>query len=491
MSTAELAVVILAAGQGTRMRSRLPKVLHPLGGRPLIGHVLDTAAALQPSRIEVVVRHERDLVVQAVADLAPDVRVVDQDEVPGTGRAVQVALEDLGDFDGDVLVLSGDVPLLEPETLLALMSAHRADDAVATLLTARVDDPHGYGRVLRDADGGVRGIVEQKDATPEQEAVQEINVGVYLFRSAPLRDHLGRVGTANAQGEVYLTDVVALLSASGQTVASLVAPDASAALGVNDRVQLSEAARTLNARTVRHWQREGVTILDPATTWIDVDVTLSPDVTVLPNTHLLRATTVGVGATVGPDTSLVGCEVGEEATVTRTDATFAVIGARATVGPFAYLRPGAQLGAKGKIGTFVEVKNSTIGEGSKVPHLSYIGDTTIGRGVNLGAGAITANYDDIAKHRTEIGDEVHSGSHNVFVAPVRIGDGAKTGAGAVIRKDVPPGALALSVAPQRNIDGWVENNRPGTDAAAAAARARSAQEAGDGLQEEDGRPRSR
>ena len=263
------------------------------------------------------------------------------------------------------------------------------------------------------------------------------------------------------------------------------APDAAAALGVNDRVQLAEAARILNARTVRRWQLEGATILDPATTWIDVTAKLAPDVTVLPNTHILRATVVDSGATIGPDTSLVDCEVGEGATVTRTDATLAVIGARASVGPFAYLRPGTVLGAKGKIGTFVETKNSTIGEGSKVPHLSYIGDTTIGRGVNLGAGAITANYDDIAKHRTEIGDEVHSGSHNVFVAPVRIGDGAKTGAGAVIRKDVPAGALALSVAPQRNVEGWVEKNRPGTGAAEVAARVRSAQKADDGAQDED------
>ncbi len=259
-----------------------------------------------------------------------------------------------------------------------------------------------------------------------------------------------------------------------------VAPDSAAALGVNDRVQLSEAARTLNARTVRRWQLEGVTVLDPATTWIDVTATLAPDVTLLPGTQVLRATTVGEGATIGPDTSLVGCEVGARATVTRTDATFAVIGDGASVGPFAYLRPGAELGPRGKVGTFVEVKNSTIGEGSKVPHLSYIGDTEIGDRVNLGAGAITANYDDVDKHRTVIGDEVHSGSHNVFVAPVRIGDGAKTGAGAVIRKDVPPGALALSVAPQRNVEGWVEKNRSGTGAAEAAARARSAQKADDG-----------
>lgn len=468
------------------MRSRMPKVLHPLGGRPLVAHVLDTAASLNPVRIEVVVRHERDRVVEALQELAPGVRIVDQDEVPGTGRAVQVALEDLGDFAGDILVLSGDVPLLEAATLADLLTAHHESGAAATVLSARVDDPSGYGRIIRDSAGGVQRIVEQKDATDDEAAVAEINVGVYVFQSAPLRTHLELVGSANAQGERYLTDVIRLLRDSRHVVAAAEAPDASAALGVNDRVQLGEATRTLNARTVRRWQMEGVTVQDPSTTWIDATATLAPDVTILPNTHILRATTVASGAVIGPDTSLIDCEVGEDAVIRRTDATLAVIGPRATVGPFAYLRAGTYLAEGGKIGTFVETKNSTIGEGSKVPHLSYVGDTTIGRRVNLGAGAITANYDDVTKHRTEIGDEVHSGSHNVFVAPVRIGDGAKTGAGAVIRKDVPPGALALSVAPQRNVEGWVEQHRPGTGAAQAAAQARSAQEAGDGSQEEDG-----
>lgn len=484
--TAPLAVVILAAGQGTRMKSATPKVLHQIGGLPLIGHVLRTAAALAPARAVVVVRHERDLVADAVSGLLPGVDIVDQDEVPGTGRAVELALAALDGFDGDVLVLSGDVPLVETGVVESLLSRHRAATACATLLCATLDDATGYGRVIRGADGEVERIVEQKDATPDELIVREINTGIYVFRAAQLRTSLASVGTANAQGEKYLTDVIGILRTAGEIVAASEAPAAQDALGVNDRVQLSEAARTLNARTVRRWQLEGATILDPATTWIDVTASLAPDVTVLPNTHILRATSVERGATIGPDTSLVDCEVGENATVTRTDATLAVIGRGATVGPFAYLRPGATLDAKSKVGTFVEVKNSTIGERSKVPHLSYIGDTTIGRGVNLGAGAITANYDDLAKHRTEIGDEVHSGSHNVFVAPVRIGDGAKTGAGAVIRKDVPPGALALSVAPQRNIEGWVENNRPGTAAAEVAARARSAQEADDGEQEQDG-----
>ncbi len=479
-----LAVVILAAGQGTRMRSALPKVLHRIGGRPLVGHVLDTARDLAPAHVVVVVRHERDQVAEAVLGVSPEVIVVDQDEVAGTGRAVEIALTALPDFDGDVLVLSGDVPLLDAETLAAVVGAHRAAASAATLLSAVVDEPTGYGRVLRDADGGVARIVEQKDATDDEAAVREINAGVYVFAARELRTRLPLLSTDNAQGEKYLTDVIGLLRADDRAVAASVVADVSVTLGVNDRAQLAEAGRLLNARTVRRWQLAGVTIQDPATTWIDVTATLAPDVTVLPNTHILRATTVETGAIVGPDTTLEDCEVGEGAVVRRTDATLAVIGAGATVGPFAYLRPGTQLAARGKIGTFVETKNSTIGEGSKVPHLSYIGDTTIGRGVNLGAGAITANYDDIAKHRTEIGDEVHSGSHNVFVAPVRIGDGAKTGAGAVIRKDVPAGALALSVTPQRNVEGWVENHRPGTEAAAAAARARSAQKADDGAQEQ-------
>ncbi|MFT3796849.1 bifunctional UDP-N-acetylglucosamine diphosphorylase/glucosamine-1-phosphate N-acetyltransferase GlmU [Microbacterium sp.] len=483
---ANLAVIILAAGQGTRMKSALPKVLHRIGGRPLVGHVLDTARDLGPGHVVVVVRHERDLVADAVTGIADEVIVVDQDEIPGTGRAVEVSLAAIPDFAGDVLVLSGDVPLLDAGTLGALVGDHRASGAAVTLLSAVLPDATGYGRVIRDPDGSVARVVEQKDASAAEAAVTEINAGVYVFRSTVLRTELARVGTDNAQGEKYLTDVIGLARAGGLPVTASVVADATLTLGVNDRAQLAEAGRLLNARTVRRWQLAGATIQDPATTWIDVTATLAPDVTVLPNTHILRATTVAVGATIGPDTSLEDCEVGENATVRRADATLAVIGANATVGPFAYLRPGTVLAAGGKIGTFVETKNSTIGEGSKVPHLSYIGDTTIGRGVNLGAGAITANYDDVTKHRTEIGDEVHSGSHNVFVAPVRIGDGAKTGAGAVIRKDVPPGALALSVAPQRNIEGWVDNHRPGTAAAAAAARSRSAQEQGDGAQEEHG-----
>ncbi len=413
-----LAIVILAAGQGTRMKSSLPKVLHGIGGRPLVGHVLDTARALDPFRILVVVRHERELVADAVRDAAPEVVIVDQDEIPGTGRAVEVAVAELDDFHGDVLVLSADVPLVEADLLAELLASHRGSAAAATVLSAVVPDPTGYGRVIRDESGLLARIVEQKDASVEEAAVAEINAGIYVFSADPLRERLALLDTANAQGERYLTDVVGLLRADRLAVGAVVAPVADDVLGVNDRVQLAEAARRLNARIVRRWQLEGVTVQDPATTWIDATATLAPDVTLLPSTHILRATTVASGAIIGPGVTLTDCEVGEDATVTHAVATLAVFGPRSQVGPYASIRPGTYLGEGGKIGTFVETKNATIGAGSKVPHLSYVGDATIGRHANLGAGAITANYDDLAKHRTEIGDEVHTGSHNVFVAPL-------------------------------------------------------------------------
>ena len=480
MTEQSLAIVVLAAGQGTRMKSSTPKVLHRLGGRPLLGHVLRSAESLGAELVRVVVRHDRDRIVEALADY-PGALPVDQDDTPGTGRAAQVGLEALpADFDGDVLILSGDVPLIEVATFRSMLDEHRARGADATLLGAELPDPRGYGRVLRGADGMVERIVEEKDATAEEAAVTEINPGVYVFRARPLRDALARVGTENAQGEMYLTDVVGLLRAAGGGIAAVTAPDAAAALGVNDRVQLADAARILNQRVVRRWQLEGVTVQDPQTTWIDDTAELARDVTILPNTHILGATTIGEDAIIGPDTSIVDTEVGAGAVVRRSDVTLAVIGAGVNVGPWAYLRAGAELADGAKAGTFVEIKNSQVGAGSKVPHLSYVGDTEIGAGVNLGAGAITANYDDVDKHRTVIEDHVHTGSHTVMIAPVRLGAGAKTGAGAVVRKDVPPGALAMSVAPQRNLEGWVENNRAGTAAADAAERSRTAQEASDG-----------
>jgi bifunctional UDP-N-acetylglucosamine pyrophosphorylase/glucosamine-1-phosphate N-acetyltransferase len=472
MTDPRLAVIVLAAGQGTRMKSSRAKVLHPLAGVPLIGHVLATARELAAAHVIVVVRHERDAVAAAVLDLMPDATVVDQDEVPGTGRAVELGLGALpAEFDGEVVVVSGDVPLLDVATLSSLVDAHRRATASATLLSALVDDATGYGRIVRDAGGAVLRIVEQQDATADELTILEINSGTYVFAASVLRSELPRVGTGNAQGEKYLTDVIGMLQGADQVIDAVPAPEAWMVEGVNDRVQLAAAAARLNAMIVRGWQLAGVTVQDPATTWIDIRSSLAEDVELLPGTHIAGATSVARGARIGPQTTLVDCEVGENATITRSDATLAVIAAGASVGPFAYLRPGTELGENGKIGTFVETKNAKIGAGSKVPHLSYLGDVTIGEGTNIGAGGVTANYDDIAKHATTIGAHVHTGVHNVFVAPVSIGDGAKVGAGAVIRKDVPPGALAISVAPQRNVEGWTEKNRAGTAAADAASHA--------------------
>ncbi|MBM7831445.1 bifunctional UDP-N-acetylglucosamine pyrophosphorylase/glucosamine-1-phosphate N-acetyltransferase [Agromyces cerinus] len=480
MTDQNLAIIVLAAGQGTRMKSAVPKLLHPLAGAPIVAHVLATARALEAVHIVAVVRHERDLVATVVERELPGTIIVDQDEIPGTGRAVEQAIAALpADFAGEVLVLNGDVPLLNADTLAAFLEQHRADAAEASVLSAVYDDPTGYGRVVRDAAGLFDRIVEQKDASDDERAIAEINAGIYAFGAAALRDQLANLTTDNAQGEKYLTDVIGLLRAAGSEVEAVPVSEPWLVAGINDRAQLSETAARLNALIVRGWQLAGVTIEDPTTTWIDLAVRIEPDVTIRPGTQLKGATLIATGAIVGPDTTLVDCEIGENAEVKRTDATLAVVGAGATVGPFSYLRPGTVLGADGKIGAFVETKNANIGEGSKVPHLSYIGDTTIGEHSNVGAGSITANYDGVNKHRTEIGSHVRTGSHGVFVAPVRIGDGVYTGAGTVVRKDVPAGALAVNVAPQRNIEGWVQTHRAGSAAAEAAAAAETTGPAAD------------
>lgn len=461
------------------MRSRRAKVLHEIAGLPMLAHVLATADRLAPAHIEVVVRHQRDTVAAAVTQYAERAVVVDQDEVPGTGRAVELAVAALPtDFDGDVVVVSGDVPLLDAVTLGALVEQHRAAAASATILSAVLDDATGYGRIVRDEAGGVTAIVEHKDADEAVLAISEVNSGSYVFSASALRELLPQIGTANAQGEKYLTDVVALLREASAPVAAVPVAENWRVAGVNNRAQLAEQAARLNAMIVREHQLNGVTIVDPASTWIDVNVTIGEDTVIWPNSRLAGATTVDRDAVIGPDTTLVDCEIGEGATVKRTDATLAVIRAFAEVGPFAYLRPGTELAGGGKIGTFVETKNAKIGRGSKVPHLSYIGDTEVGEGSNIGAGTITANYDGVNKHRTTVGSHVRTGSHNVFVAPVTIGDGAYSGAGTVVRKDVPAGSLAMNVAPQRNLAGWVAEHRPGTAAADAAAAAGDDADAG-------------
>jgi bifunctional UDP-N-acetylglucosamine pyrophosphorylase/glucosamine-1-phosphate N-acetyltransferase len=482
------------------MRSATPKVLHTLAGRSMLGHALTAAQALEPRRTAVVVRHERERVAAHARELLPQVLVADQDDVPGTGRAVQCALSVLdsaaqadaasaGDgpgepgaaaralVEGPVVVLAGDIPLLDGETLGELLAAHVADGNAVTVLTTEVAEPTGYGRILRategDEAGDVLGIVEEKDATDAQRAITEINSSVYVFDAAVLRGAFGRLGRDNAQGEVYLTDVLAIARGDGGRVRALRTDDPVLVEGVNDRAQLAVLRAELNRRVLDGWMRAGVTVVDPATTWVDVDVELAQDVTLLPGTQLLGATSVAAGATVGPDTTLEDVEVHADATVVRTHGSLAVVGAGATVGPFAYLRPGTVLGERGKIGTFVETKNAEIGAGSKVPHLSYVGDATIGVETNIGAASVFVNYDGVRKHRTTIGSYARTGSDNMFVAPVTVGDGAYTGAGSVIRHDVPAGALAVSAGAQRNIEGWVARSRPGTAAAEAATRARA------------------
>jgi bifunctional UDP-N-acetylglucosamine pyrophosphorylase/glucosamine-1-phosphate N-acetyltransferase len=477
VSESRLAVVVLAAGEGTRMKSAVPKVLHAIGGRTLLGHALAAAQGLRPAHLVVVVRHERDQVAAHVEQVAPHAVVADQDDVKGTGRAVSCGLDALAAAtgrpvpSGTVLVTYGDVPLLSAYTLGRLVEQHEREGNAVTLMTAVLDDPTGYGRVIRKPDGSVQAIVEQKDGTSEQLAVREASCGIFAFDSGVLVDALGRLTTDNAQGEMYLTDVVGIADAGGGRVSALVLDDVWQAEGVNDRVQLAALGAELNRRVVEGWMREGVTVVDPATTWVDVDVRLGRDVLIEPGTQLRGATSVGDGATIGPDTTLRDVEVGPRATVVRTHGSESSIGAGAEVGPYSYLRPGTSLGPDGKIGTFVETKNAQIGEGSKIPHLSYVGDATIGRHSNIGASSVFANYNGLKKQRTTIGDHCRTGSDTIFVAPVNVGDGVYSGAGTVIRKDVPPGALALTVAPQRNVEEWVLQHRPGTAAAEAAARA--------------------
>ncbi|MFE4949921.1 bifunctional UDP-N-acetylglucosamine diphosphorylase/glucosamine-1-phosphate N-acetyltransferase GlmU [Leifsonia sp. NPDC056665] len=480
MTDQNLAIVVLAAGQGTRMKSATPKLLHPLGGLPIVGHVLATARELDAASVVAVVRYERDRLAEVIEADLPEAVIVDQDEIPGTGRAVEQAVAALPEgFAGDVLVVNGDVPLLDAATLRGLVTAHRAGGAAATILSSFPADATGYGRIVRTPEGHLDRIVEHKDATEAQRAIGEINAGIYVFGAAALRDMLANVTTDNAQGEKYITDVIGLLREAGFDVDALPVSESWLVEGINDRAQLSEAAARLNALVVRTWQLAGVTVQDPATTWIDVKVVLEPDVTILPGTQLRGATVVRTGAEIGPDTTLVDTEVGAGATVKRTDATLAVIGDGATVGPFSYLRPGTILGANGKIGTFSETKNAVIGAGTKLAHFNYVGDAEVGEKGNLGAGVITANYDGVNKHRTIIGSHVRISTNTVLVAPVRMGDGAYTGAGTVVRKDVPPGALAITVAPQRNIEGWVAQKRPGTEAARAAEQSDATEESGE------------
>lgn len=474
MSEKHLAVVVLAAGEGTRMKSAKPKVMHEIAGLPLLGHALATASSLGAAHVIPVIRYKKELISEYIRAFYPGVTIAEQDDVPGTGRAVECALDALPvDFNGAVIVTSGDVPLLDVATLESLLDAHLAGGYAATILTAIVEDPAGYGRIIRSNDGKFIEIIEDRDADAEQLEIREVNAGVYVFDAVQLRSALAKVGSHNAQGEKYLTDAAAELLHQKLKVQALAVSDNWLVAGINDRVQLSEVAAELNARICEAWQVAGVTIQDPASTWIDITVELGTDVTLLPGTHLKGITSIGAGSKIGPEVFMVDTAVGENASVVKAHATGSKIGDGATVGPFAYLRPGTDLGADGKIGTFVETKNAKIGAGSKVPHLSYVGDATIGEGSNIGAGTIFANYDGVKKHASVIGSHVRTGSHNVFVAPITIGDGAYTAAGTVVRKDVEAGDLAMNVAPQRNLADWVIAKRPGSAAADAAQKAKN------------------
>ncbi|MFD8478912.1 bifunctional UDP-N-acetylglucosamine diphosphorylase/glucosamine-1-phosphate N-acetyltransferase GlmU [Kitasatospora sp. NPDC059673] len=474
------AVIVLAAGGGTRMKSKaLPKVLHEICGRSLVGHAVSAAQELTPSQLLVVVGHLRELVQAHLAEHYPAARPVVQTEQLGTGHAVRTALRALTadgvELDGTVLVTTGDAPLLTGGTLSALAAAHAEQGNGVTVLTALVPDATGYGRILREADGAVAAIVEHKDASPEQLAVNEINSGVFAFDAKLLAHALSLVGTDNSQGEEYLTDTLEILRRGGHRVGAVVAADHREIVGINDRVQLAEARRLLNDRLLERAMRAGVTVVDPASTWLDVQVTYEPDALVHPGTQLLGATHLGEGCEVGPHTTLTDTSVGAGARVSNTTAERAEIGPEASVGPYAYLRPGTKLARKAKAGTYVEIKNSELGEGAKVPHLSYIGDASIGEGTNVGAASVTVNYDGVNKHRTVIGAHCRTGSDNMFIAPVTVGDGAYTAAGSVITNDVPAGSLGVARAQQRNIAGWVERKRPGSASARAAAAASSAE----------------
>ncbi len=436
------------------MRSSTPKMLHPVCGRPMVAWPILAAreAGGVTGRVAAIVSPGRDI----SAGLPDGVETVEQPRSDGTGGAIRAALPLIEEAE-TVLVLSGDVPLISAELIAALVEAHGSSEAAATMLTIELDDPASYGRVVRTAAGDVEAVVEAKaagDADAAQLAIREINAGTYIFDAAPLAAALAGLSNDNAQGEYYLPDVFTALRAEGRTVAAFRTDDLAVTMGINNRVDLAAVEAEARRRLLEAHMLAGVTVVDPASTWIDADVEIGADARIEPGTSLRGPTAVGAGATVGPHTTAVDSEIGAEATVLRSHLDTCKVGDGATVGPFSYLRPGTVLEAGAKAGAFVEIKNSHIGEGAKVPHLSYVGDADIGAGSNLGAGTITANYDGFVKNRTTVGRDVRIGVDTMLIAPVEVGDSAYTGAGAVIKDDVPEGALAVSENAQRNIDGY-------------------------------------
>ncbi|MGI9667198.1 MAG: bifunctional UDP-N-acetylglucosamine diphosphorylase/glucosamine-1-phosphate N-acetyltransferase GlmU [Acidimicrobiia bacterium] len=447
-------VIVLAAGKGTRMNTGLAKVLHEAAGRSLLGWALASLDSIDVGDISIVVGHQAD----DVRDMCPPTTsVVIQEPQEGTGHAAMVGRTGLKGGGTDVLVLPGDMPLITAETLASLVADHQQSNAAATVLSVRVEDPYGYGRIVRD-NGDVTGIVEERDATDDQRGIDEVNTSVYVFNAEALEKGLSRISNDNAQGEYYLTDVIGELRADGLTVGAVIG-DAVEGHGVNTQAQLAEAAAILRSRINAELLDAGVWMLDPSRVYIDATATVAPGARLFPDTYLRGASSVASGAEVGPHVQLEDTTVAAGATIQNAVAISAEVGEQATVGPFAYLRPGTVLKANAKVGTYVEVKGSEIGQGSKIPHLSYIGDASIGAGSNVGAGTITVNYDGYAKHKTQIGDNVRIGSDTMLVAPVSIGNDAFTGAGSVITEDVPEGALAVERTPQKNVDGYADKRR--------------------------------
>ena len=450
------AAIILAAGEGTRMRSNKPKVLHTLAGKTFLNRVMDSVSALDPDTLAVVVHYQADRVTEAARSYNERVTIVNQDDIPGTGRAVQCAMAQLtqqGELEGSVLIAASDMPLLDSDTLSQLLAFHNASGNGATVLTTVLDDPTGYGRIIRDSEGNVLRIVEQKDANSSELAVHEVNTSVYVFDAAVLSKAIADLKSDNAQGEFYLTDALETAKQDG-AVGAFAAPDPLSVEGVNDRVQLAALAKAHNIRVCEQWMRAGVDILDPQTTWIEDDVEIGRDAVILPGSFLQGHTVIGENAVVGPYTTLIDAVVDDEAVVEHSRVQESHIGRGTNIGPWTYLRPGNEFGEGAKAGAFVEMKKAHIGNGTKVPHLSYVGDAELGDHTNIGGGTITANYDGVHKNRTKIGAGCHVGAGNLFVAPVEVGDNVTTGAGSVLRHEVPSDSMVYSENTQHNVEGW-------------------------------------
>ena len=456
MSESDLRIIILAAGKGTRMKSDLPKVLHPVCGIPMIQHVVAAANKVSRRKPLVVIGYKAEKVS---AILGEEVDYVLQEKQLGTGHAVMMAAPQLQDFSGDLLVLYGDTPLITAETLTKLVAEHQREKPSVTVLSVEVENPAGYGRIIRDERGNLERIVEEKDTSTEEKKVKEVNTGIYIFNYQDLAEALKCIEPKNAQGEYYLTDVIALLAARRKKTGAVLCPNSEELLGPNDRLSLAETDRIMRRRILENLMTEGVTIVDPASTYIELQVEIGRDSIIYPGTFLQGKTKIGVGCQIGPYSQLRDSQIGDASIVRFSVLDQVKTGEGVNIGPYSFLRPGTVVEKKGKVGGFVETKNTHIGEGSKVPHLSYIGDCLIGAGVNIGAGTITCNYDGYAKHQTTIGDEAFIGSNTNLVAPVSVGKGALVGAGSTITKDVPEYALALARSKQINKEKWSKRKK--------------------------------